>query len=236
MKNIAIIPARSGSKGLPDKNIRELNGVPLIAYSIKAALDSGVFDTVMVSTDSEKYAQIARNYGAEVPFLRSGKNSGDRSASWDVVKEALLRYGEMGKYYETVALLQPTSPLRLGKHIAEAYQMMEERQANAVVSLCQNEAPFAICNILPEDLSIVDFLNERGFYPRRQALQTLHRPNGAIYLYKTEALHTQLSIYDANCFAYVMDKTHSIDVDTLEDFQIVEALVQYLPEYRDLFA
>ena len=91
MKNIAIIPARSGSKGLPDKNIKILNGVPLIAYSIKAALDSGVFDTVMVSTDSEKYAEIARNYGAEVPFLRSEKNSSDTAGSWDVVKEVLLQ-------------------------------------------------------------------------------------------------------------------------------------------------
>ena len=235
MKSIAVIPARSGSKGLPDKNIRLLNGVPLLAYSIKAALDTGAFDTVMVSTDSEKYAEIARSYGAEVPFLRSEKNSGDKSASWDVVKEVLLRYSEMGRYFDTVALLQPTSPLRMGKHITEAFQVMDDKQANAVIALCENDAPFAICNILPEDHCIVDFLNERGFYPRRQALQILHRPNGSIYLYRTEALHTQLSIYDAECYAYVMDKTHSIDVDTIEDFQIVEALVQYLPEFKGYF-
>lgn len=235
MKNIAIIPARSGSKGLPDKNIRLLNGVPLLAYSIKAALDSGMFDTVMVSTDSEKYAEIARSYGAEVPFLRSEKNSGDKSASWDVVKEVLLRYSEMGRYFDTVALLQPTSPLRMGKHIKEAFQVMDDKQANAVISLCENEAPFALCNILPEDHSLVDFLNERGFYPQRQALQLLHRPNGAIYLYKTSALQTQLSIYDNNVFAYVMDKTHSFDVDTIEDFQISEALIRYLPKFEGYF-
>ncbi len=235
MKNIAIIPARSGSKTLPDKNILPLNGVPLIAYSIKAALDSGMFDTVMVSTDSEHYAEIARSYGAEVPFLRSEKNSGDRSASWDVVKEVLHCYGEMGQEYETVALLQPTSPMRAAKDIKKAFDILDERQANAIISVCELDAPFAICNVLPEDHSMVDFLYERGFYPRRQALQTMHRPNGAIYLYKIEALYNQLSIYDANCFAYVMDKTHSVDVDTLEDFEIAGALIKYLPEYQGLF-
>lgn len=235
MKNIAIIPARSGSKGLPDKNILPLNGVPLIAYTIKAALECGVFDTVMVSTDSEKYAEIARKYGAEVPFLRSAENSGDRSTSWDVVKEVLARYMEMGQSYEMVALLQPTSPMRLGKHIAEAYEMMEEKQANAIVAMCENEAPFAICNVVPENLSVVGFLNEHGFYPRRQALQIMHRPNGSIYLYKTEALRTQESIYDDKVFAYIMDKTHSFDVDTIEDFQITDALIRFLPEFQNRF-
>ena len=111
LKSIAIITARSGSKGLPDKNIRPLNGVPLIAYTIKAALDSGMFDTVMVSTDSEKYAEIARKYGAEVPFLRSAATSGDKSSSWDAVKEVLAQYkSQLGKTYDLVALLQVTSP------------------------------------------------------------------------------------------------------------------------------
>ena len=111
LKSIAIIPARSGSKGLPDKNIRPLNGIPLIAYTIKAALDSGMFDTVMVSTDSEKYAEIARKYGAEVPFLRSAATSGDKSSSWDAVKEVLAQYeSQLGKTYDVVALLQVTSP------------------------------------------------------------------------------------------------------------------------------
>ena len=142
MRNIAIIPARSGSKGVCDKNIRHLNGHPLIAHTIRAALDSGVFDTVMVSTDSEKYAEIARQYGAEAPFLRSTENAGDRSTSWDVVKEVLKRYSEMGEEFDMVALLQPTSPMRLSKHIVEAYQMMEQKQANAIIAMCENEDAF----------------------------------------------------------------------------------------------
>ena len=135
LKSIAIIPARSGSKGLPDKNIRPLNGIPLIAYTIKAALDSGMFDTVMVSTDSEKYAEIARKYGAEVPFLRSAAISGDKSSSWDAVKEVLAQYeSQLGKTYDVVALLQVTSPLRTGAQIAEAFEKMEQMDANSVYS------------------------------------------------------------------------------------------------------
>ena len=96
MKNIAIIPARSGSKGLKDKNIRLLNGKPLLAYTIEAALKSKCYDTVMVSTDSKKYAKIAKEYGAEVPFLRGDENSKDNASPWEVVKEVLLKYKELG--------------------------------------------------------------------------------------------------------------------------------------------
>ena len=92
MKNLAIIPARSGSKGLKDKNIRLLNAKPLLAYSIEAALEAQLFDTVMVSTDSEKYADIARQYDAKVPFLRSENNSSDTASSWDMVEEVLKTY------------------------------------------------------------------------------------------------------------------------------------------------
>ena len=109
MKNIAIIPARSGSKGLPDKNIRLLGGKPLLAYTIEAAIQSGCFDTVHVSTDSEHYAEIARQYGADVPFLRSAALATDTASTWDAVREALCRYAELGKTFDTMMLMQPTS-------------------------------------------------------------------------------------------------------------------------------
>ena len=101
MKNLAIIPARSGSKGLKDKNIKLLNGNPLMAYSIEAALESGKFDEVMVSTDSAKYADIAKEFGAMVPFLRGERTSGDTASSWDTVKEVLSCYEELGKKFDT---------------------------------------------------------------------------------------------------------------------------------------
>ena len=135
MRNIAIIIARSGSKGLKNKNIRLLKGKPLMAYTIEAALKSKCFDKVMVSTDSKKYADIAREYGAEVPFLRSKETAKDSTSPWDVVKEVLDQYKLMGEEFDTFALLQPTSPLRDHKDIRNAYKEFDEKKANAVVSM-----------------------------------------------------------------------------------------------------
>ncbi|MBP3295738.1 MAG: acylneuraminate cytidylyltransferase family protein, partial [Lachnospiraceae bacterium] len=135
MSRIAIIPARSGSKGLKDKNIKMMCGKPLLAYSIQAAKDSGCFDTIMVSTDSEQYAEIARSNGAEVPFLRSAETSGDKAGSWDVVKEVLKKYESFGKEFQNVCLLQPTSPLRTSEDIKKAYQLYENKQAGIVISV-----------------------------------------------------------------------------------------------------
>ena len=133
MKNIAIIPARSGSKGLVDKNIKELQGKPLIAYSIEAALQSGFFDEVMVSTDSDVYAYIAKEWGAQVPFLRSAEMASDSAGSWDTVREVLDRYKALGKEFDTVCLLQPTSPLRTQEDIRNAYQIYQNKNAKAVI-------------------------------------------------------------------------------------------------------
>ena len=234
MKNIAIILARSGSKGLPDKNIRPLNGVPLLAYSVKAALDSGIFDTVMVSTDSEEYAEIARSYGAEVPFLRSAQTSGDRSSSWSAVGEVLENYEKMGRSFDMLSLLQPTSPLRLGKHLKEAYELLLEKNANAVISVCENEGAEDSMNYLPDNLSLVGFCDDTVYRPR-QVFGQLYRLNGAIFHYKVDAFREQQTIYDANVYAYIMDKMHSIDVDDVIDFQLTEAIIQYLDEFIDYF-
>ncbi|MDO5448471.1 MAG: acylneuraminate cytidylyltransferase family protein, partial [Clostridia bacterium] len=184
MKNIAIIPARSGSKGIPDKNIRPIAGIPALAYTIKAAIDSNMFETVMVSTDSEQYAEIATKYGADVPFLRSEETSTDTSSSWSVVKEVLTKYEEMGKYFDTIALLQVTSPLRTGNDIVRAFQEMNTKKANAIISMCETDTPLAYCNVLPDDLSLVGFYDDSKYRPR-QTRQIAYHANGAIYLYKT---------------------------------------------------
>jgi len=133
LKNIAIIPARSGSKGLKDKNVKELNGKPLMVYTIEAVIESHMFDKIFVFTDSERYAEIAREYGASVTFMRSEDLSSDFTSSWDVVKDALKRYEEMGRYFGSFTLLQPTSPLRKAKDIVKAYDMLHKKQANAIV-------------------------------------------------------------------------------------------------------
>jgi len=117
LKNLAVIPARSGSKGLKDKNIRKLHGKPLIAYTIEAAMQSGLFEDIVVSTDSERYARIATDYGANVPFLRPDELATDEASPWDVVRDVVVKYQELGKDFDTVALLQPTSPLRTSSDI-----------------------------------------------------------------------------------------------------------------------
>ena len=159
MRNLAIIPARSGSKGVKDKNIKVLCGKPLMGYTIEAALESGMFDEVMVSTDSEVYAGIARRYGAQVPFLRSEATSTDTASSWDMVEEVLNGYRKLGKSFDTFCLLQPTSPLRNSEDIKNAYKMYEEKADLAVVSVCEAEHSPLWCGHLPENGEFIDFIS-----------------------------------------------------------------------------
>lgn len=221
MRNIAIIPARSGSKGLPDKNIKPLCGKPLMAYSIEAALKAGIYEVVHVSTDSEVYAEIGREYGADVPFLRSAEMSGDTAGSWDVVLEVLENYKKRGKEFDMVTLLQPTSPLRNEHDIVDAYHYYVKISAKAVISLCETDHSPLWCNTLPEDGSMEGFNNNRPNLPR-QLLPRYYRYNGAIYMVDIPFLQADRKLDREGCFAYIMDKSKSIDIDTAEDFEFAE--------------
>ena len=178
MKCIAIIPARSGSKGLPDKNILELNGNPLISYTIKAAIESNRFSEVMVSTDSEKYAKIAKAYGANVPFLRSDEMSNDSASSWDTVREVLNGYKKLGKTFDYVALLQPTSPLRDAEDINTLFKIFEEKNANNAVTVTEVDHPVQWCFELDENCSMDKMASSPYNYMRRQELKTHYIENG----------------------------------------------------------
>ena len=223
MSSIAIIPARSGSKGLKDKNIKLLGGKPLLAYTIQAALDSEVFDEVMVSTDSERYAEIAREYGANVPFLRSEATAGDTASSWDTVKEVLGKYQESGRWFDSVCLLQPTSPLRTSEDIKEANTLFEKASV-AVISVCEVEHSPLWCNTLPDDGSLEDFIKKEN-NKQRQSSGKYYRLNGAIYFVRTDALHEDCFLYREGSYAYVMAQEKSIDIDSELDFKLAEILV-----------
>ena len=225
MRNIAIIPARSGSKGLADKNIKKLAGKPLLAYSIEAALSSGMFQTVMVSTDSQEYADIAKKFGAEVPFLRSEATSSDTASSWDAVSEVLNMYRARGQENDTLMLLQPTSPLRTAKNIVEAYQELENKKANSIISLCEVDHSPLQCNILPDSLSLDNFIRAESKGKRRQDMKTYYRFNGAIYLTRVGFFEENRDIYRDKCFAYLMSKRDSIDIDDEYDFVMAEAIL-----------
>lgn len=225
MKNIAIIPARSGSKGLPDKNIKFLCGKPMMAYTIEAAISSKLFDEVMVSTDSEEYAEIAKKYGAKVPFLRSKKNSSDVANSWDMIEEVLEGYKKIGKTFDTFCLLQPTSPMREEKHIREAYETYIQKSAIAVISVCEMEHSPKWCNVLDDTLSMDGFLTVTDAGQRQQQ-STYYRLNGAIYIVSTELFEKTHHIYGVDSYAYIMDRISSVDVDNQLDFMYAEMLMK----------
>lgn len=225
MKNIAIIPARSGSKGLPDKNIKNLNGYPLLYYAVEAARNSGLFAEIMVSTDSEKYADIARQSGATVPFLRSENNSCDNASSWDAVKEVLENYLKLGKQFDTVCLLQPTSPLRTADDIVNAYKLLKEKEADAVTSVCECDHSPLWCMTLNEDGYLGDFRKSLADLPR-QKLRQYYRFNGAIYVRRIEDDKSSIRLLDNNEFAFVMEKSRSIDIDTVEDLEYAKFMLK----------
>jgi len=221
---IAIIPARSGSKGLPDKNIRLLNGKPLIAYSIIQAQGAGLFDEIFLSTDSQEYANIAMQYGANVPFLRSDELASDSASTWDCVKEALEQYRTIGKAYDIFVVLQPTSPLRTAGDIINAVKKMVLTNADSVVSVCEADHSPLWYNTLPENQSLKGFVRSEITAKTRQELPTFYRINGAIYAISTSYFLRTQDIYDGNSFAYIMPKERSIDIDTLFDFSLAEYL------------
>lgn len=226
MSRIAIIPARSGSKGLKDKNIKELNGKPLIVYSIEAAIASHMFDKVFVSTDSQKYADIAIEYGADASFLRSKENSSDVAGSWDVVREVIDILRSKGEKYTEIMLLQATSPLRTASDIINAIHLLKEKKGNAVVSLTECDHSPIWCNTLPQNGSMDNF--DRSEYKDlpRQALPTFYRYNGAIYLVTYKELYNKEHMFESGCYAYIMPQERSIDIDTLLDFLIAETIMK----------
>ena len=225
INKIAIIPARGGSKGLPGKNIKLLNGKPLIVYTIEAAIISGCFDKVIVSTDDEKIAEISQKFGAEIPFLRPKELASDTSNSIDVIKHALSFYTESNIVIKEFALLQPTSPLRDYMDIRHAYTIYQEKLAQAVVSVCETEHSPLWSNTLPPDLSLDKFLNANVINIRRQDLPIYYRLNGAIYIANTEFFLKNETFFGDGCFAYIMQQKNSVDIDTLIDFKMAEFLL-----------
>ena len=224
MKNIAIIPARSGSKGLKDKNTKELSGKPLLAYSIDAAKKSNLFDEIMVSTDSEKYAEIARQFGANAPFLRSEELSSDKACSWDVVIEVLNKYKEIGKTFDTVCLLQPTSPLRTAEDIVNAYRLLDSKHADAITSVCEVDHSPLWTMTLDESQSLANFRKNASDRPRQQ-LATYYRLNCAIYIRRIAYSNEQPTILTDKEFASIMPREHSVDIDTQLDFTIADSIM-----------
>lgn len=222
---VALIPARGGSKGLPRKNVLPLNGKPLIAWTIEQTRASEYVDRVIVTTDDEEIASVARANGADVPFLRPRELASDTAKAMDVILHALDWLEAHNDRFDVIVLLQPTSPLRTTVDIDNALRLLFSKDARAVVSVCETEHHPYWSNVLPADGSLDGFLRPDIMNKNRQELPTFYRLNGAINAAHCDHLRTHKTFFGKSTFAFVMPSERSVDIDTLIDFQRAELLI-----------
>ena len=222
---LAIIPARSGSKGLVDKNIKIINSKPLMAWSIEAGLKSKYIDRLIVSTDSEKYAKIAKNFGAEVPFIRPAEISTDKSSRIDVIRHSLE---EVGESYDYIVFLEPTSPLTTERDIDAAIeQLFLEKNAEAIVGVSLSEA--AHPNFLVElNNGFLGFISkdQKSSVVRRQDLEDFYFYDGSLYISEVDK-YLEKEFYHEKTLGYITPKWKSLEIDDIDDFIMVEAMMKY---------
>ena len=221
-KFLAIILARGGSKRLPRKNIMNLNGLPLIGYTINAAKKSSYIDKIVVSSDDDEILSISKKFGAQI-IKRPNKFATDTSSSFDAIKHVI----ENVKNYDYILLLQPTSPLRTTKDIDLSIELLFEKKADAIISVCEVEHSPLWTNPIDDSLSMESFINEEAINKRSQDLQKYFRPNGAIYLCDVKRLLKEESFYiSSDIYAYKMTRENSIDIDESIDFKLAEVLIK----------
>lgn len=224
---IALIPARGGSKGLPGKNIKNLCGKPLIAHTIGAALNASGIDRVVVTTDSEEIAEIAKQYGAEVPFLRPKELAGDTSSAVDVYLHAVdFLQKESGQEIQKFMVLLPTAPLRGSENIEQALKEFYEKKAETLISMKEAETPVSWYYGMNEEGRVKNLgFDGQNAVKNRQVNNVYYIPNGAIYILDTRLLREKRTYYSDNTVAYLMSQEESVDIDYELDFKIAELLL-----------
>lgn len=224
MKKIAIITARAGSKGLPNKNVLLADGKPLMAYSIEAAIESEQFEKIIVSTDSQEYIDLLSHYPIE--FIKRAEHlASDKASSFVVIEDVLNQY--KSTHFDYFVLLQPTSPLRTAQHIREACEKFERHFENFdfLVSVSDAHKPTTLTRVIEEDESLKHFQLDYSNYAR-QLYRPEYSPNGAIFSAKPSAYLMQKHFYGPKCLAYFMDKDVSIDIDGRLDFEYFYFILQ----------
>lgn len=219
MKTLALIPARGGSKGIPKKNINLFFGKPLIAWTIEAALKCPQIDRVVVSTDSLEIAEIAAQYGAEVPFIRPPYLSTDEASTIDVVMHAF----ESTEKFDSIVLLQPTSPLRTHEDIGHCLEYAISLQASSVVAVCEAAINPNLLYSISVQNTLMPFI-ENQISNRRQDYPTYYQINGSIYYARMDWLLRQRKFIGIGSYAFVMPPERSIDIDTPYDWRLAEFL------------
>ena len=221
---IAIIPARGGSKGLPGKNVRPLNGKPLIAYAIEEAIKAKHIDRVIISTDDDEIARIAVQYGAELPFMRPSELATDTAMAIDNYIYTVDRLEkESGTTIDAFVVLQPTSPLRIAEDIDGAVELFEKKNADSVISYTQESHPISWHKYLDEECHFIDIL--KANINNRQDNRVSYYPNGAVYVFRTSMIRER-KYYTDRSYAYIMPRIRSVDIDFIEDFEYAEFLLR----------
>lgn len=230
IKRLAIITARGGSKRIPKKNIREFCGKPIIGYSIQAAKDAGVFDTVMVSTDSEEIAAIAKQEGAEVPFLRSEETSGDFATTSDVILEVLLQYEARGEVFDEVCCIYPTAPFVTGEKLKDAVNVMEEKKYDSVMPVTPFSFPPLRGMVLDGDK--ISYKWEKYEDYRSQDLETIYHDCGQFYVLNTEVFKQTKKLVTKNTGAIEISELEMQDIDNEIDWKLAELKYELLRERK----
>ena len=222
LKYLAIIPARGGSKGILGKNLKEVNGKPLIAWSIEHALSSPEIQQVIVSTDNEEIARVSEDYGAEVPFIRPIDLAQDATPTEPVLIHALDFYEKQGYFFDAVILLQPTSPFRKQSTLSKAIKEFENSNSDSLLSVCENHHFFWKNKAKPE--ALYDFQNR----PRRQDISRFdrwYRENGSIYITRVDILQKNNNRLGGKISMFVMTEEESWEVDSAADLKIASVLM-----------
>lgn len=226
MGYLAVIPARGGSKRIPRKNVKDFNGKPLISYAIKAALGSGIFDRVVVSTDDEDIAAIAKEYGAEVPFLRDKKLADDYTGTFDVMADAYERLKATGQKFDGVCCIYATAPLLLPKHLVMALEKLKSSKAQSLTSVCEFSFPIQRAFVLDED-GLLKY-REPEFAPcRSQDLPKCYQDCGLFYFYTDDFMTGKNK---TSALAFPMPRHRVIDIDTMEDWDYACAMSKAVSE------
>lgn len=219
MNNLAIIPARGGSKRIPRKNIKDFLGKPIIAYSIEAALKSQLFNEVMVSTDDEEIAEVARNYGAKVPFLRTNKAADDFATLADVIDEVKMKYLAQNKSFEHICCILPTAPLVTVENLKKTLSLLNEKDADSVRPVVRFSYPIQRAVRMSEGK--IELFNPEHQNTRSQDLEPAFHDAGQFYWMKFES-----GLRGKNKIGFEIPETQIQDIDTVEDWILAELKYQ----------
>lgn len=218
---IAIIPARGGSKRIPNKNRKLFHGKPIIAYSIEAALKSGLFEQVIVSTDNEEIARIAKECGAEVPFIRSDKNSDDFATTSDVLLEVLSDFEKNGQVFENACCIYPTSPLIDFKDLVQAKALFGKEKFDSLISCVCYSFPIQRAFRLKDNKEIL-LLQPDLIHTRSQELETTFHDAGSFYFFNVPKFQENKTLWSGRIGSFELPETKVQDIDTMEDWKLAE--------------